>query len=427
MAEPTVIRVETPAAYDVLVGHDLLGRLPAMLGDAVQRVAVVHPADLPAPADRASDALGPAYDVLRLPVPPGERAKSAEVAAGCWESLGAAGRRFVAGGPSVDQLRAFAGGSTAGPVAVREPVRVYAGLDASGDLVATAQRVVAELDRTNAWDRSILVVATSMDTGTIDPGMADTLEFMHGGDTAIATMQYSYLPSWISFVADRDSPPAAGRALFEAVYGRWSRLPPARRPRLVVFGLSLGCFGAQGAFSGLQDVAARTDGALFVGAPGFTPVWTELTARRDPGSPEIAPVVDGGDTVRWGVQVPGGVDLWQTGNDWEPPRVVYVQHASDAVVWWSPNLLWTKPDWLAEPRGLDVSANVKWFPAVTFWQITADLFVSAADDIPEGHGHQYRPEYADAFATLWAPDGWSADDTQRLKLVVAQRLADRDY
>ena len=91
MAEPTVIRVETAAAYDVMVGHDLLGRLPALLGDAVQRVALVHPEDLPAPADRVSDALGPAYDVLRLPVPPGERAKSAEVAAGCWESLGAAG------------------------------------------------------------------------------------------------------------------------------------------------------------------------------------------------------------------------------------------------------------------------------------------------------------------------------------------------
>jgi 3-dehydroquinate synthase len=91
MAEPTVIRVETAAAYDVLVGHDLLARLPAMLGDAVQRVALVHPENLLGPADRVGDALGPAYDVLRLPVPPGERAKSAEVAAGCWESLGAAG------------------------------------------------------------------------------------------------------------------------------------------------------------------------------------------------------------------------------------------------------------------------------------------------------------------------------------------------
>ncbi len=91
MREPTVIHVETAAAYDVLVGGDLLDRLGGLLGEGVQRVAVVHPEDLPGPAGQVGDALGPAYDVVRLPVPPGERAKTAEVAAGCWESLGEAG------------------------------------------------------------------------------------------------------------------------------------------------------------------------------------------------------------------------------------------------------------------------------------------------------------------------------------------------
>jgi 3-dehydroquinate synthase len=38
-----------------------------------------------------SEVLEPAYDVVPLPVPPGERSKTADVAAGCWESLGAAG------------------------------------------------------------------------------------------------------------------------------------------------------------------------------------------------------------------------------------------------------------------------------------------------------------------------------------------------
>jgi uncharacterized membrane protein len=59
---------------------------------------------------------------------------------------------------------------------------------------------------------------------------------------------------------------------------------------------------------------------------------------------------------------------------------------------------------------------------VTFWQLTGDLFVAAGDDIPQGHGHQYRPEYSDALAVLWAPDGWSDADTGRLKTVVADRL-----
>ena len=91
MAEPTVIRVETAAAYDAVVGADLLGQLPRLLGVGVHRVAVVHPEDLPEPAGRVGAVLGPAYDVLPMPVPPGERAKTADVAAGCWESLGAAG------------------------------------------------------------------------------------------------------------------------------------------------------------------------------------------------------------------------------------------------------------------------------------------------------------------------------------------------
>lgn len=42
----------------------------------------------------------------------------------------------------------------------------------------------------------------------------------------------------------------------------------------------------------------------------------------------------------------------------------------------------------------------------------------------QGHGYQYRPEYADALAVLWAPEGWSDADTERLKATVGERLAD---
>ena len=341
-----------------------------------------------------------------------------------WESLGAAGRTFVSEGPTLEELRAFAAaGTVIDPAKVREPMRVYGGLNPDGDLDATAANVVAELDRTNAWDRSLLVVATTTGTGWIDPGMSDSLELMHGGDTAIATMQYSYLPSWISFIGDRETPPAAGKALFDAVFQRWSQLPKNARPKLIAAGISLGSFGAQGAFSGVQDLAQRTDGALFVGTPSFTPLEAELTKQRDRGSLQRAPVLDGGKQVRWGEQIPNGINLWRLGTNWDASRVVYVQHASDGAVWWSPSLLWSKPDWLREPNGPDVLSNVNWYPVVTFWQLTADLFVAGGSDIPQGHGHQYRPEYADAFAALWAPDNWSACDTARLKTTVSDSLA----
>jgi uncharacterized membrane protein len=334
-----------------------------------------------------------------------------------WDSLGAEGRKFVVSGPTVDELRAFAqAGDVVDPADVREPIHAYAGLDPDGDLDATAARVVDELDRTDAWDRSVLVVVTTTGTGWVDPGMVEALELMHGGDTAIASMQYSYLPSWISFVGDRSTPPAAGKALFEAVYDRWSELPEDDRPRLLAFGISLGSFGMQGAFSGVQDVEARSDGAMFTGTPGFTPLWRGLTDARDPGSLEYAPVVDDGRQVRWGDPVATGVaDLWGPGPRWDEPRVVYLQHASDGVTWWGPETLWSEPDWLREPRGPDVLGDVRWYPFVTFWQLTGDLFVAAASDIPPGHGHVYHLEYADGFAALHAPEGWTDDDTARLK------------
>jgi 3-dehydroquinate synthase len=91
VSEPTVIPVRTASAYDVLVGRGLLDRLPALLGAGVRRVAVVHPDDLPGPVGEVTAALGSAYDVVSLEVPPGEAAKTAEVASACWESLGSAG------------------------------------------------------------------------------------------------------------------------------------------------------------------------------------------------------------------------------------------------------------------------------------------------------------------------------------------------
>jgi 3-dehydroquinate synthase len=87
----TVIRVATGAPYDVVVGGGVLDRLPGLLGDGVARVALVFPEDLPRPAGQVRDLLSASYDVLDLAVPPGEKAKTAEVAAGCWEALGAAG------------------------------------------------------------------------------------------------------------------------------------------------------------------------------------------------------------------------------------------------------------------------------------------------------------------------------------------------
>ncbi|MCW2794945.1 MAG: 3-dehydroquinate synthase, partial [Nocardioides sp.] len=91
MNDATLLPVSGASPYDVVVGADLSDRLAAMLGSDVQRVAVVCPESLRGRFPAYLDALRAAYDVLMLAVPDGEAAKSAAVAAACWESLGEAG------------------------------------------------------------------------------------------------------------------------------------------------------------------------------------------------------------------------------------------------------------------------------------------------------------------------------------------------
>jgi uncharacterized membrane protein len=269
------------------------------------------------------------------------------------------------------------------------------------------------LERTGAFDRSVLVVAGATGTGWLEAQSMDSIEYMWDGDTAIASIQYSVLPSWISFLVDVDRASEAGRALFEAVYATWSALPADRRPKLVPYGLSMGSFAAQAPFSGVQDLAARTDGALFVGTPNFTEPWATITAGRDGGSPEWQPVYQEGESVRWAA---ADGDLVRPGEPWSDPHVVFLQHASDPVVWWSYDLMSRRPDWLEEPRGPDVSPNTRWVPIITFLQVTVDQFFGV--NVPPGHGHNYLDTIAYAWANVVAPADWTDEKSTRLQALI---------
>lgn len=325
-----------------------------------------------------------------------------------WEHLGAQGRDFVAGGPRAAELTEF----TDRPVT--EPIRIYVGLGAAESDRRRAQLVVDELERTGAFERAVLCVVTTTGTGWVDPVAAAALEYLWAGDTALATMQYSYLPSWISLLVDSTRAREAGAELFNAVHDRWSQLPEDDRPQLVVFGESLGADGSEAAFSGIADLRNRTDGALWVGPPSFSELWRGFVDRRDPDTPERLPTYDGGATVRFAATPD---DLQEPDAPWYRPRVVYLQQPSDPVVWWSPRLILRRPDWLAESQGSDVLPDMRWYPLVTFWQVTADL--ANAERVPPGHGHGYGALPADAWAAIVPPPGWTGADTARLRTATA--------
>src|SRR3954452_4554027 len=324
-----------------------------------------------------------------------------------WQDLGLQGRNFTGTGPTVEQLADFSGRRAV------QPVRAYVGLASAEDVDDRAALAVRELQRAGGFDRSVLVVVTTTGTGWVDPAASDSLEYELNGDTAMVAMQYSYLPSWLSFLVDQVKARDAGRALFDAVYGAWSQLPPDRRPALYVFGESLGSFGGEAAFSGLADITNRTDGVLWAGPPNFNELWRGLVDDRDPGSPEWLPVLDAGRTVRFADQP---ADLGRPPGPWDGPRVTYLQNASDPIVWWSPRLLLHRPDWLRGTRGPDVSPSMFWMPFVTFWQVTADLVFAVG--VPDGHGHVYVADYVNGWAHVAQPPGWTHSDTERLRQLV---------
>ncbi|BDX30661.1 membrane protein [Mycobacterium antarcticum] len=321
-----------------------------------------------------------------------------------WSSLGHQGRVFIAGGPSVDDLTTFNGAPAT------EPIRAYAGLNSANGFKATAELAARELLRTGGLDRAVVAVANTTGTGWINEAEASSLEYMYNGNTSIVSMQYSFLPSWLSFLVDKENARQASQALFEAVDSLVRTMPEARRPKLVVFGESLGSFGGEAPFLSLNNLIARTDGALFSGPTFNNTIWTELTRNRDAGSPEWLPIYDKGENVRFAAKAD---DLGRPADPWGEPRVVYLQHASDPIAWWNPDLLFAKPDWLREPRGYDVSPEMEWIPVVTFLQVSADMAVAV--DVPDGHGHVYVRDVANAWAAIMQPPGWTPAKTEKLR------------
>ncbi|MBC7300036.1 MAG: alpha/beta-hydrolase family protein [Nocardia sp.] len=329
-----------------------------------------------------------------------------------WDTLGSEGRWFVANAPT-----ALAIGQVTGKPA-REPIRVYAGLESADGVEAQTDVAIAELERTKAFERKVLVVISTTGTGWVDTISAQTIELMFGGDTALVATQYSYLPSALSFLSDRDKSMTMGRTLFDKVYDRWSTLPENARPKLLVYGESLGSQGSEGAFSGLADIRNRADGVLWVGPPNSNRLWSEFVARRDPGTDEITPIYADGMSVRFAANpdqlaVPSPI--------WNNPRIVYLQHASDPVVWWSPDLLFARPDWLRDKRGPDVSPEMSWFPIVTFWQVAADL--PRAQTVSDGHGHNYGNLVPDAWAAVAQPPDYTPELAARIAVFVEESMA----
>ncbi|MBI1350305.1 MAG: hypothetical protein GC156_04225 [Actinomycetales bacterium] len=325
-----------------------------------------------------------------------------------WDELGRQGRSFVATGPTIEELDAFSGGGA------QEPIRAYVGLKSAETLQERADLLLEELKRTGAFEREALVIATTTGTGFLDPNGVDPVEYIFNGDIAIAGVQYSYLPSWISLLADQAAVKETSTVVFNTIHSYWSTLPEDSRPDIYLYGLSLGSYGVESVLNSISIINDPISGAFMSGPPFVNDLHTEIATGREPGSPEWRPIYGDSRTVRFMAEEGFAV----TEGEWGPTRLVYLQHGSDPVVFFSPSLAWQPPSWLDEgQRPPDVSERMVWFPLVTFWQVALDL--PGAGNVPWGYGHMYSTRAnTEGWVAVTDPAGWTPERTDELVSVL---------
>jgi uncharacterized membrane protein len=302
-----------------------------------------------------------------------------------WETLSRQGRRNVA-----TAVRPAAIEEVMGEPAVAEPIRVFVGLESAATETERVALALAELERTGAFDRELLMVISPTGTGYVNYVAVETAAYLTRGNIASVTMQYSLRPSPLSL--DRV---AEGRRqyrmLIDAIHNALAERPPDKRPRVVLFGESLGAWTSQDAFAhrgtqGLLD--SGVDRALWIGTP-YMSKWKQQVLDDD------RPDVDRGLVGRF--------------NDFgelealDPEarrklRYVMITHDNDAVGHFGLDLLVRAPDWLgpAETRAATVPGAQQWRSPTTFVQTLVDM-KNAANVVPgqfEAKGHDYRADLA---------------------------------
>jgi uncharacterized membrane protein len=330
---------------------------------------------------RANEAMEPGYS--RPPVSPLLSGGPASVSP--FEDLGQQGRRYV-----TEVVTPQVIGEVLGERATAHPIRTYVGFN-SEPIYASgrAELALAELERTGAFDRSYLLLVNPTGTGWVDQTMIEAAELFTRGDIATCCIQYGRYPSFLSL-----QKVALGRSQFRLLlWGVTQRLrerPPDRRPRVLVFGESLGAWASSDVvmFAGLEGFDHYgIDRALWVGLPGLAK-WSRNGMAR--GANDLVPAGTVGVFDRH-EQIAALTDEQRAAL-----RAVILSHDNDPIAQLSPDLLIARPDWLGEQRGRGVPDAMTWIPGVTFIQVLIDA-ANAMVTVPgefKSFGHDYRGDMA---------------------------------
>jgi uncharacterized membrane protein len=302
-----------------------------------------------------------------------------------WDTMGREGRRHV-----ITPLQKPWIAAVMGEPAKADPIRVFIGLDSASTELDRVSLAMAELERTNAFDRELLIAVSPTGTGYVNYVAVESAEYFTLGNCATVTLQYSKRPSPLSLDRVWEGRKQF-RMLLAAIRRKLYQRPPEKRPKLVVFGESLGAHTSQDAFvntgtQGLED--SGVDRALWIGTPHLSK-WKSQVMGGERPDVDKALLVD--------------VDNFEQIEAMDPKaraklRYVMITHDNDGVGLFGPDLLIQQPPWLGDPatRSRSVPKSMKWVPLITAVQTVIDMN-NAMSVVPGefvAKGHDYRADLA---------------------------------
>ncbi len=332
---------------------------------------------------RSNEKIEPAYSVP----PDNDFVSAGPRSLSPFDELGLQGRRFVTDVISPDLIE-----ETLGEPAIAHPIRAYVGVN-SEPLYPSArsEMMLDELERLGAFDRSYLLLFCPTGTGWVDQTMIEAMEFYTRGDVATACIQYGRGPSFLE-VQKVHVGRSQFRGLLWGVKMRLAALPEEDRPKVVIFGESLGSWASSDVVmsQGIEGFDHYgIDHALWFGLVGLAK-WSKTGMREGRGhlvSPDAVGAFD-------------NFEEYERLTDEQRARLraVIVDHDNDPIAQMSLRWAVKRPPWLAgEQSGRNVPAGMQWVPLITFIQIMIDA-MNAMRVVPgqfKSFGHDYRADTAD--------------------------------
>lgn len=355
--------------------------------------------------ERGSDAIEAAYNVP----PTSDSVSGGPRSLIDWAPLSREGRRFVGMALSAKDIEAVMQEPAV------DPLRLYVGLESAEDPGSRVDLLLDEMLHMGAYDRSTLCIFVPTGSGYVNYVGTETVEYLTRGDVASVSLQYSNRPSFMSL-----DKVGLGRMqlrdFLRAVSTRIQMLPEGQRPRLLLFGESLGSHVSQDAFlhRGVQGLHAMgIDAAVWLGTPHASQ-WRHAVLASDPLPDDLAQVASPDELSALGPE-----RLTEL-------RYCMLTHHEDPIPKFTPRLIVQQPWWLGDPdqREPGLPKETLWTPYGTFLSVGIDLL--NAMNIKPGHFHAFAHDYrSDVRPVVQQVFRFQAKDDQaeRIDLALREREA----